>query len=112
MNLGIPFRLPFSPIGKTEEMELWDPPAPFFLEVGMFFPFLPPVSGGHVEYRLKLCHCSGLSWCFWRRFSDFLQAHEDRPPAAGSGRVGRLAPCGWSEIGKLQNGTLAHGSKD
>lgn len=33
--------------------------------------------GGHVEYCLKLDHCSGVSWSLWRRFSEFLQLHED-----------------------------------
>jgi len=33
--------------------------------------------GGHVEYCLKVTHCSGISWTTWRRFSDFHHAHEE-----------------------------------
>ncbi|CAK9041716.1 unnamed protein product [Durusdinium trenchii] len=34
-------------------------------------------AGGHIEYSISLSHCSGVSWSLWRRFSEFLQLHED-----------------------------------
>ena len=30
-----------------------------------------------MEYCVTVCHCSGLRWSVWRRFSDFLKLHEE-----------------------------------
>ncbi|CAE8618720.1 unnamed protein product [Polarella glacialis] len=31
----------------------------------------------HVEYRIKVCHRSNVTWRVWRRFSDFVREHDN-----------------------------------